>query len=255
MTALYAFAKKEWLEQLRSGRLLLLLLIFLLLGVMSPAVAKFTPWLVEVLAEDLAESGMTVGAVTVDAMTSWAQFDKNIPLGLIVFVLLQGAVFTREYQAGTLILPLTRGLGRAQIVLAKTLLLALLWTLCYWLCFVVTWGYTAYYWDNSIVQHLTAAAVCWWLLGLWAVSMIALCSALLPSQGGVLLGVGGGFLAAYLLGLLPKLSVWSPSALMHPALLLRGVETPADCGRAMVVTILLCILSVAASIPLLRRRQ
>lgn len=35
--------KKEWMEQVRSGRLLILVIIFILLGIMNPAVAKLTP--------------------------------------------------------------------------------------------------------------------------------------------------------------------------------------------------------------------
>lgn len=43
MKSLLAFMKKEWMEQVRSGRLLILVIIFILLGIMNPAVAKLTP--------------------------------------------------------------------------------------------------------------------------------------------------------------------------------------------------------------------
>lgn len=104
MKSLLAFIKKETMEQFRSGRLMILGILFVLLGVMNPAVAKITPWLLEILADSLAESGMTVTPVTVSAMDSWVQFFKNMPLGLIVFVLLQSSIFTKEYQSGTLVL-------------------------------------------------------------------------------------------------------------------------------------------------------
>ena len=71
MRSLIAFVKKEFLEQLRSGKLLILGILFVLFGVMNPAVAKLTPWLLELMSESLAESGMTVGEVTVTAMDSW----------------------------------------------------------------------------------------------------------------------------------------------------------------------------------------
>lgn len=88
MKSLLAFMKKEWMEQVRSGRLLILVIIFILLGVMNPAVAKLTPWLLEMMADSLEASGMTVTAVTVSAMDSWVQFFKNAPMGLIAFILL-----------------------------------------------------------------------------------------------------------------------------------------------------------------------
>ena len=66
-----AFLKKEWMEWKRTGRMLVLLLIFALFGIMNPAVAKLTPWLMETLSESLADTGLVTTTVTVDAMTSW----------------------------------------------------------------------------------------------------------------------------------------------------------------------------------------
>ena len=43
MKSLHAFIKKETMEQFRSGRLMILGVLFVLLGVMNPAVAKITP--------------------------------------------------------------------------------------------------------------------------------------------------------------------------------------------------------------------
>ena len=43
MKSLLAFIKKETMEQFRSGRLMILGILFVLLGVMNPAVAKITP--------------------------------------------------------------------------------------------------------------------------------------------------------------------------------------------------------------------
>ena len=51
MKAFLAFLKKEWMEQLRSGRLLICGLLFLFMGIMNPATAKMTPWLLELLSE------------------------------------------------------------------------------------------------------------------------------------------------------------------------------------------------------------
>ena len=70
MRSLLSFTKKEFTEQYRSGRLLILLILFVLFGVMNPAVAKLTPRLLEMFADSLSESGMTVTEVSVSAMES-----------------------------------------------------------------------------------------------------------------------------------------------------------------------------------------
>ena len=205
MRTLIAFTKKEFTQQLRSGRLLMLGILFFLFGVMNPAVAKLTPWLLEMMADSLAESGMNVTEVTVSAMDSWVQFYKNIPMALIAFVLLENNIFTREYASGTLVMSLTKGLERYKVVVSKTVVLSLLWTAGYWLCFAVTYAYNAYYWDNSVAQSLMLSVVCWWLFGMLTVALTVLFSTLGKTGTAVLMGTGGVILGCYLLSLVPKI--------------------------------------------------
>ena len=101
-----ALLKKESMEQLRTGKWTFLGILLVLFGIMNPAVAKLTPWLMEIMADSLAENGMILTPVTITAMDSWVQFFKNIPMALIAFVLLEGSMFTKEYQNGTLVLSL-----------------------------------------------------------------------------------------------------------------------------------------------------
>ena len=122
------------------------------------------------MADSLAESGMSVTEVTVDAMTSWQQFFKNLPIGLIVFVLVQSGCFVSEYQKGTLIPVLTKGVSRTKVVTAKTSVLILLWSVCYFGCFGITYAYNAYFWDNGAAKHLLLSAVLCWMFGLMVIA-------------------------------------------------------------------------------------
>ena len=97
MKPLLAFMKKEYLEAVRTGKIIMLILLFVLFGIMNPAIAKLTPLLMEMYADTMAESGLVVTSVQVDAMTSWAQFFKNIPIAIIAFVLIFSDIFTKEY--------------------------------------------------------------------------------------------------------------------------------------------------------------
>ena len=74
MRQLSAFLRKEGMEFIRTGKIWILLIIFILFGIMNPAIAKLTPWMVETMSDSLAESGMVLTEVKVNAMTSWNQF-------------------------------------------------------------------------------------------------------------------------------------------------------------------------------------
>lgn len=255
MRGLVAFVKKELLEQLRSGRVMILGILFVLLGVMNPAVAKLTPWLLEVMADSLAESGMSVTAVNVTAMDSWVQFFKNMPLGLIAFVLLQSSIFTKEYASGTLLLSLTKGLERYKVVLSKATVLNVLWTAGYWICFGITYAYNAYFWDNGVAQSLAFSAVCWWLFGLWVVSLTVLFSTLSASNTTVLAGTGALVLVSYLVGMLPKIGKYLPTALTDGNSLIYGLVGEKTYTAAILITAVLSLASYAASVPIFNKKQ
>lgn len=253
MKRTFVFMKKEWMEQIRSGRLLTLGLVFALVGIMSSAFAKMTPWLLEMMAQELEGTGIVITEVTVTALDSWTQFFKNIPIGLIVFVLMQSGIFTREYQTGTLVPVLVRGLRRAQVLTAKAMVPLILWSVCYWGCFAITYGYNAWFWEDPGAPGLTQAALCWWGFGLWVLMVMVLSSVVASSGTGVLLGVGGAVVVSFLLGAIPKLSDWVPTALMAGDALARGsMDTPGSAVAVAAVTGALCLV---ISVPLFDRKR
>ena len=255
MKTMLAFMKKEVTEHIRSGRAVILLILFVLIGIMNPAVAKLTPWLFEMMAESFAESGMLVSAMPVTALDAWVQFFKNIPLGLIVFVLLESGVFTAEYRRGTLLLSLTKGLERYKVVLAKTAVPVLVWTAGCWLCAGITCGYSAYFWDNSAVRNLLFSVACWWLFGLWVTSLMILFSTVCDSNTGVLAGTGGVVLASVLLGLFPRIGRYLPTMLTDGNALIRGAAEPGAFYMPMAVAAGMAAVCFAISIPLFDRKQ
>ena len=68
MRSLLAFLKKEVIETFRTGKIVILILLFVLFGIMNPAIAKLTPWLMEMMSEAMAESGLIVTDIQVDAI-------------------------------------------------------------------------------------------------------------------------------------------------------------------------------------------
>jgi ABC-2 type transport system permease protein len=255
MKPLFAFLKKEYLETARTGKFVIIIILFVLFGVMNPAIAKLMPWMMELVSDTMSESGWIITEVQVDAMTSWIQFFKNIPIALIAYVLLFGDIFTKEYHSGTLLLALTKGLSRYKVVFAKTILLLSLWTLGYALSFAITYGYNDYYWDNGIANHLFAAVTLWWLFGVWVLCFIVLFSVLLQNGTSVCLCAGMMVLLAYIVSLIPKIKVYSPTMLMDANSLLMGVEGIESYVKVIVVSITMCIVCIVVSIPAINKKQ
>ena len=255
MRAFLAFMKKEWMEQFRSSRFIILTIIFVMFGIMNPAIAKLTPWLFEVMAESLEESGMVVTTVEVDAMTSWVQFFKNVPMALIVFVLMQSNIFTKEYQSGTLVLALTKGLHRYKVVLSKAVVLVLMWTGFYWMHYGITYVYNDYFWDNAVAKNLLFSVTCWWVFGLWVIALQVLFSTIVSANTGVLVGTGAVVFGLYMLSLLPKLTKYIPTLLMDGNSLIYGAKNAEDYMIALVITIITALTCIIASVPILNKKS
>ena len=255
MRAFIAFFKKELLDCFRSGRLLLLGILFVIFGIMNPAIAKLTPAMMELFSEEVGELGMVIGEARVDALTSWTQFFKNIPMALIAFVLICGGSFVKEYQSGTLVLMLTKGLARYKVVLAKALTMLSLWTAGYWLCFAITYGYNAYYWDNAIAQNLAPAVVFWWLFGVMIVALTVLFSTLTNSYGGVMLCTGAVAVVSSLVEFLPKIAKYTPTHLMSSGGLLSGAIGVEEFIPSLIIALAITAACFVSSIFAFNKKQ
>ncbi len=249
-----AYLRKELMEYIRTGRLVILSLIFIAFGILNPAIAKLTPWFIEQYADDMAKSGFTVSNVTVTAMSSWEQFFGNYPMVLIVFLLVIGGTFATEYKSGAFVFAVTRGLKRGKIVLAKTIMLFTLWTLLSAVFFFITYGYTVYYWDDY-VPYLFEAVIMWWLFGLWVISLFIFSATCISSMSGALGVTAGVYFVAYLISMAPKASEYLPTFLTGGLSLLSREHVPDNYESAVIVTVVSMIVFLVGAVFTFRKKQ
>ena len=213
MRQLTAFIQKEFTEVMRNSKLLICAIIFILLGIMNPAIAKITPWLVEQFSNATSGAGMLIQTMEISALTSWEQFFKNMPMGIVFFVLMFSGIVAAELQKGTLINIVTKGMPRWKIMVSKSILLLVLWTGMYFASYIITYVYNDFYWDNDTVNNIFFSVFCLYLFGVWLISLIILMSALADNSAAVSIGVCGVFLLSYLLGIIPAIQDYLPTKL------------------------------------------
>ena len=254
MKQLVAFIQKEFMEIVRNSKLLICGIIFALLGIMNPAIAKLTPWIIEMYS-NTSSSGIVFQKVEVTALTSWEQFYKNMPIAFIVFVLMFSGIVASELQKGTLINIVTKGMSRWKIMISKFIMMLVLWTGVYFLSYVITYFYNAFYWDNSIAKHIFFAVFCFYLFGVWLISLIILVSAFADNSTTVSLGVGGGFIVSYLLGMVPKLQDYLPTKLMDSLILIVGQAEPGEYVPAIIIVLCLIIANIVLGIIFFNKKN
>lgn len=108
---------KEWTEQLRSGRLVILLAVFLFFGISSPLLAKFIP---DILPSLMKGQNIIIHIPEATWQDAVAQFVKNLSqMGLFVVILLSMGTVAKEKENGTASFLLVKPVSRILFILSK----------------------------------------------------------------------------------------------------------------------------------------
>lgn len=193
MNGFTAFFKKELLEAIRNYRVLILFAVTAIFGMMSPLTAKMMP---DILA-NVGVEGMVLKIPEPTFIDAFAQFFNNFSqMGTAVLLLVFGGLLSQDLAKGTLIIPLSKGLSRHAVILAKYTAALTLWTLSYVLAALIHYGYTLYFFQPISVSHLFFSLFCLWLFGAFLLAFLLLASVI--TRG----AFGGLFLTAASLAVL-----------------------------------------------------
>ena len=255
MKQLTLLLKKELLELVRTKKAMVLLIVFSIFGILNPALAKLTPWMLQLMGESLAEQGITIGAISVTAITAWTQYFKNLMMEHILMLAVFSGIFAQECQSGTLINLLTKGVSRGKVALSKLLAVLLSWSVCYWLTFSITLGYAAYFWGDALLPGTWLAVISAYVLGIWLLTLEMAFASALSSGMAALLCTGGVFALVSALSMLPALAQYLPARLSEGLSLLTGDLTRGDFLPALFLALALsCVQSVLCILGI-RKKQ
>lgn len=233
---------KELREAWRTSRLPVTLLVFFLLGALSPLAAHYTPELLK----GAVGNGIQITSAAPTLKDAITQYIKNVGGNgfLIAIVLAMGSV-AREKERGTAAFLLTKPVSRLAFLAAKfTALFITLW-LGMLVATVTAYAYTVYFFGATSVWAFTQMAL---LTGLSTTAFLALtflASALTRSTvAAAALGFAAWIILA-LLGISPKLLPNTPGGLNDPAQALALGTTPQHLAQPIIATIALIVVALA----------
>ena len=249
-----AFTKKEFVESLRTYRLIVLIGVLLFFGILSPLTALFLPEIIGSL--DMGD-GVTLTLPEPSAMDSWTQFFSNVgQMGMLALIITFSGIMANEISRGTLVNLLTKGMKRHTVVISKFLYANAMWTVGYGLCLAVCYAYTEFYWPAADLSNAFLAFSSLWLYGVLMISMLVFGGVLFGSFYGSLLFSLGMIIVMALLNIAPALHKFNPISLAGGTLeLLSAHKEAADFSPAMIICTVAVVLMLVGSIVIFNRKK
>ena len=237
MTGYRVLLRKELLEQWRTMRLGIVVIVFLVFGILSPVMARYMPELITSL---LPPDQVPLRLPTPTTKDAIDQFIKNVGGTLtLAGVLLAMGMIASEKERGTAAFILTKPAGRGAFVAAKLTALAATLGVALAASGSAAYAYTVWLFEPLPLAGFAAMVVLVWLAQLSIASITLLASALVRS---VVAAGAIGFAAYAMLAMvsaLPTVGAYTPAGLQNAAGEVAMGQVPPDIGVAVVVNVAL----------------
>jgi ABC-2 type transport system permease protein len=245
--------RKELLFQWRTKRILIVIAVFIVFGMLSPLVAKFTPELISSLEEAALFAELIPEPSVVDAMGQY--FSNMTQFGFILVILLGMNAVAGEKEKGTAAMLLSKPLPRWSFIVSKYLAQGLVYLFA-----IVLAGIAAYYYTFYLFESLPALGFVMANLLLFSWLMVFAAVTLLGSSIGKSTAAAAGFSALggiVLLasGVLPRYGALAPSGLLNWASALSLNLDGAINGGAVAMTLGLILLALVGSIAAIEEQE
>jgi ABC-2 type transport system permease protein len=252
---LFTAFRKEWLENLRSYRLLIVIVVLIFFGLTSPLQAKLLP---QILAQALPiPAGTDVSsfikpATVTDAIT---QYIKNMSqFDLILAVLLAMGAVAQEKDKGTAAMVLVKPLPRGAFLGSKFLGLAAVFSIGIAIAGIGSYYYTGLLFEWMEILPWLVLNVFLFVYVLVILAITLFCSTITNSQaaaGGMAVGI---IVIGFIIGVIRNLGRYLPGELNTWGIrLMQGATNPS--WVALAVTIVLIVAPLLAAWLIFRRQE
>lgn len=253
MRIFLSLLKKEAIEGARTKKMISTFILFLLIGLISPLTAKLTPMILQ----SIATGNIDINVAPPSEIDSWTQFFKNISqIGMFGLAIILSSQMSNEFQKGTLINLLSKGLPRYQVVLSKIFYNFILWFLAYFCSFIITYFYTKYFFGISFpIRNILMAALLPFIFGLFLISLEILAGVISGNVIGTLILTAIGIVIQLILSIRDEIVKYMPIALIEkPVNLIKGIGYD-DYYVPIITGSILLILCIAISIAVINKKQ
>lgn len=224
--------RKELLELVRTKRLPIVLVVFALLGLVSPVVARYIREILGALGgaefQDVIPDPVAGDAV--------AQLTSNLgQFGVLIAILVSMGSVAGEKDRGTAAFLLTKPVGRGAFLGAKSIAIGLLLVVAVALAGILCWVYTAILFEPLPLGSYTLAISLLWL-SLAVFAAITFAASVVAPSSLVAGGIGvAALMAAGIFSIAPDLASYMPTGLWGLANQLAIGDVPAGVVVAILV--------------------
>lgn len=139
MSGFSALLKKEFTEQFRTNRVLIVAAIFLFFGLSTPLLVKYLPELIKLAGQ----GGLTIEMPPPTATQSMAEYTSTMAqFGVLMAVLVAMGAVAREVENGTAAMVLSKPVGRLAFIITKLKASGFTFLVAMVLGGLACWGYT-----------------------------------------------------------------------------------------------------------------
>lgn len=253
MRIFLSLLKKEAIEGARTKKMISTFILFLFIGVISPLTAKLTPMILQ----SIATGNIDINVAIPSEIDSWTQFFKNISqIGMFGLAIILSTQMANEFQKGTLINLLSKGLPRYQVVLSKIFYNFILWFIAYSCSFILTYFYTKYFFGISFpIGNILMAALLPFIFGLFLISLEILAGVISGNVIGTLILTTAGIVIQLILSIRDEIVKYMPIALIgKPVNLIKGIGYD-DYYVPIITGGILIIICIVISIAVINKKQ
>lgn len=245
---------KEWLEQRRSYRLLAAVIVLAIAGILGPLTAKYLPQMLASMAD--VPAGLEAILPPADISMAVGEYSDNVvQFGVLLALLLPMAAIVGEKAQGTAGLTLSKPVSRLSFVAAKAAAQGLTLLLGVLVASTIGYIYIGVLFGWLDPAAFAAANVLYWVYLAVLLSLTLLASALARSTLASAGMAFGALIALGILGSVPALASYLPSALLAWGRAL-ALGLPSEAAwAALVASLGLSLAALGGAWRILRRQE